>query len=721
MSLRRRCFAPINVARHVLQYAFAALLLTISAALPAATLIEYYHKDLDHYFITGFAAEIQALDAGVHKGWARTGQTIEALDPGAPGFASALTVCRFYGNPLRGLDSHFYSANKTECDAVQQKWPEAWLLESADAFRVQAVDSVTGGCPAGTKAVHRLFNKRADINHRYTTDSVVFDAMIAKGYTPEGSGSPQRPVVFCAVNTAAPAQPAGALPACTIVASTVFPVPNSPVTLTATCTNSPTTYAWTNCTSTTGNCVATATFAGSVSYGVVATNAAGSSAPATLALDWQAAASAGPACTVSASNAAPTLGTGLTLNSSCSHSPTKFQWLGCSALVHEACNPLSECKSSTTSCSPIGVQAGPIWYALTASNSAGISEKSGVNVDWRVGSTAPPPPSAPTPTPSCTITPSTTTPSVKTTLTLTAGCTNNPTGYQWVNCTPDPQAVNRCTTTETAAVSRIYRVQGVNASGVGFPSEVTINWRDPPTAPPVCTVSASSPTPYVGGSLTLTANCSQSPTSYSWTNCSSSSATCFATAAQTGAASYSVTGTNGFGTGAPASAQVNWTTPPPSGADFCGQYAKVVRVNLTWGGHFDTFSNGGFPADAVFVGQISVPQDAKGAGSGLVSVVEYVDGQADRIMTLSPSACDFRGFKPNAGGPVDSTGANNPLAWAYGINPNTFFGLTGSSGSGPRLDPGRTYYVNIRNRTLNDASSCLTTNCNVRITVNRPQ
>jgi len=168
---------------------------------------------------------------------------------------------------------------------------------------------------------------------------------------------------------------------------------------------------------------------------------------------------------------------------------------------------------------------------------------------------------------------------------------------------------------------------------------------------------------------------------------------------------------------------VSWQTPPASGADFCGGFSNVIRVDLTYGGHFDTSANGGFPADAVVVGRIRVPANAAGTTSpGVISVVEYIDPQAARIMTLSPSACDFRGFQVGAYPPRDPSGANNPMAWGFGINPNIFYALSGMQGNEPKLVPGQTYYVNLRNRDFNTGQgSCQTSNCNVRITVNRPR
>jgi hypothetical protein len=101
----------------------------------------------------------------------------------------AKAVCRFYGSPAAGLDSHFYSAAKDECDAVKQKFPDAWIFEGSDVFQMVFPDRTTGSCPDGTVPVYRLFNQRTDVNHRYTTDPAVQAQMIAKGYVPEGYGA----------------------------------------------------------------------------------------------------------------------------------------------------------------------------------------------------------------------------------------------------------------------------------------------------------------------------------------------------------------------------------------------------------------------------------------------------------------------------------------------------------------------------------------------------
>jgi hypothetical protein len=137
--------------------------------------VEFYNAALDHYFITANPGEMAKLDDGTFKGWQRTQQSFKAFPPESWALAAGLArvVCRFYGNPAAGLDSHFYSATKDECDDVKRKFPDSWIFESADVFQAVVPD---------------LFNQRADANHRYTTDLAIRAQMIAKGYVPEGYG-----------------------------------------------------------------------------------------------------------------------------------------------------------------------------------------------------------------------------------------------------------------------------------------------------------------------------------------------------------------------------------------------------------------------------------------------------------------------------------------------------------------------------------------------------
>ena len=152
---------------------------------PRADIVEYYAPSLDHYFMTGFGGEESALDAGTPiPGWNRTGYSFPAYS--APGDGLS-TVCRFFGTPGLGVNSHFYTAFDSECAVV--KMEPAWTFE-ANAFYIAADVSQ---CPASTRPVYRLYNNGmgGSPNHRYVAGWTVIDAMQTAGWILEG-------VVFCA-------------------------------------------------------------------------------------------------------------------------------------------------------------------------------------------------------------------------------------------------------------------------------------------------------------------------------------------------------------------------------------------------------------------------------------------------------------------------------------------------------------------------------------------
>jgi hypothetical protein len=152
--------------------------------------VEYHHADLDHYFLATDPAEIRDLDAGLHRGWSRTGEQfrIYVSDPSWPSSQAPLAPsCRYYGLPEFGLNTHFFSALPEECTAIGSNWPDRWRLETAAAFRAHLPDA-SGACPAGTQALYRVFNNRPDVNHRYTTSRSIRQRMIDRSWIPEGSG-----------------------------------------------------------------------------------------------------------------------------------------------------------------------------------------------------------------------------------------------------------------------------------------------------------------------------------------------------------------------------------------------------------------------------------------------------------------------------------------------------------------------------------------------------
>jgi hypothetical protein len=165
-----------------------------TAAMPAlaVTTYEYYHAGLDHYFISNLQPDIDALDSGRIAGWSRTGHSFRVFPTQASGGPGVSPVCRFYIPPAHG-NSHFFSASPAECATIAAKVLtdpnySGYVQETSEAFYIALPDTTTGACPPGARPVFRLWNQRADSNHRYTIDAAVKAQMIASSYVAEGYG-----------------------------------------------------------------------------------------------------------------------------------------------------------------------------------------------------------------------------------------------------------------------------------------------------------------------------------------------------------------------------------------------------------------------------------------------------------------------------------------------------------------------------------------------------
>jgi len=185
----------------------AAAVLATLAWMPSARAddeaVEYWHAGFDHYFLTAVPAEMKVLDSGQIAGWIRTGQRFAVNEgssfPELPPFVSR--VCRFYLPPEHG-DSHFFSASPAECAQVLAKIGvdpnySGYVYETPQAFTTYLPDAATGACPVGIP-IYRLWNARADSNHRLTADPATKTAMHARGYVAEGYGPDA--VAMCAVH-----------------------------------------------------------------------------------------------------------------------------------------------------------------------------------------------------------------------------------------------------------------------------------------------------------------------------------------------------------------------------------------------------------------------------------------------------------------------------------------------------------------------------------------
>lgn len=148
-----------------------------------ATVVEYYHAGLDHYFYASDEDEIASIDAGRVGPWTRTGHSFRVLaQPGCRQNVPGTMVYRFAGIPGKGPNSHFFTRDRAECGKLHASG--LWAIESLP-FHADAPDAA-GVCANGGVQVHRLWRPVGDSNHRFTTDALVVSDMKAKGWVHEG-------------------------------------------------------------------------------------------------------------------------------------------------------------------------------------------------------------------------------------------------------------------------------------------------------------------------------------------------------------------------------------------------------------------------------------------------------------------------------------------------------------------------------------------------------
>lgn len=159
-----------------------ATLQVVDTLKPFSLIYEYYNVDLNHYFRTGSRSEsLSVLSGGAGAGWRDTKGYFLAWRQASQG---AVPVCRFYGTPGKGPNSHFYTADLGECSQVKND--PGWTYEGI-AFYVKL--PVNNTCPADTIPIYRLYNNRwmyNDSNHRFTTDMTEVNSMALKGWVSEG-------------------------------------------------------------------------------------------------------------------------------------------------------------------------------------------------------------------------------------------------------------------------------------------------------------------------------------------------------------------------------------------------------------------------------------------------------------------------------------------------------------------------------------------------------
>ena len=282
--------------------------------------------------------------------------------------------------------------------------------------------------------------------------------------------------------------------------------------------------------------------------------------------------------------------------------------------------------------------------------------------------------------------------------------------------------LNGCTSVSVSGTQVTCVINSSSGGGGGAPS---------------CSIIANqSPSSSVGGPVVLSANCSNySPTAYYWAKNGTPFANtasisdqlpgntgttgvnyvyelnaCAATAClpSTSVTISVPTGTSGGGGGGGGGAS-GW---PVS----CPGYTKTVAIDLPWQStdattRVLTANYGGFGSNDALVVRFTPPAGSASSGDGSISMAEYVDPRTTRFSTISTSPCDF-------------SQTNWFTTWnvSTGSTLNYSLQVGGSQQSSIMLlQPGVTYYLNVRNTDSNGTHTCASgTTCNMFLDFYKP-
>ena len=166
------------------------------------TVIEYYDRALDHYFITSLQPDIEALDSGHFLAGRAPGLPFR---PSRTRQAAARASTRYAGSTFRPLPIRIFSPPRLRnVRRFSRRFrPTRITVALSTKHRTRSTSrrptpprATAGRNRTGLSAV----DQRADTNHRYTADPATKALMLAKGYVTEGYGPTG--VVMCTVGAA---------------------------------------------------------------------------------------------------------------------------------------------------------------------------------------------------------------------------------------------------------------------------------------------------------------------------------------------------------------------------------------------------------------------------------------------------------------------------------------------------------------------------------------
>jgi len=158
----------------------------------SAQVTEFYNTTLDHFFMTADESEKAAIrTGGAGPGWVETNQNFWAWAPTVT--RESAFVCRFYGDLVKGPNSHFYSASTDECRsllALQDATPDSQPRWNSEGYAFKVSLPANGQCATGLLPVYRAYNDGfahgIDSNHRYALERGLLAPLVARGWKDEG-------------------------------------------------------------------------------------------------------------------------------------------------------------------------------------------------------------------------------------------------------------------------------------------------------------------------------------------------------------------------------------------------------------------------------------------------------------------------------------------------------------------------------------------------------
>ncbi len=328
-----------------------------------------------------------------------------------------------------------------------------------------------------------------------------------------------------------------------------------------------------------------------------------------------------PSCALTSSATELKAGAFATLTASCSPQATSYTWTNTGFATNAASGKVSPTKTTT--------------YSVKGTNAAGSGTTASVTVAV-----------ATNPPPTCTLTASSTSVVPGTAVKLTASCSPAATSYTWGNTSFAATAASGSITPTATAT---YTVSGTNSIGTGNVVRATVTVVL--SAPPSCSLTASSNSIKTGESATLTAKCIPAATSYQWTNSNFAATVASGTVKPGTTTTYSVVGVNAGGKGEVAKTTITLSTPIPLAPSQLSAPAGTVTATtptFSWNassGATDYTLKLSSPSTSMSV-KLSAASLGCGAGTGTCAVKPASALQANVTHSWSVQASNSAGTSP---------------------------------------------------------------------------